>query len=331
VKRSFLILFALGGLSCLSAQGIAEQGPTINSAVLFKDSLVCLNNGGKVDVWDLRDFSYSSAVATKLSKRGLVQLSGSGKKLWAVDSRSLYESVSMESGWRRSVDLSRGADKPQGLAIIDEQPLLILTSSIVSPLDGKVFNVPKLEGTFESSGTLRVLSIFSTASLLCIGTGNGEWGGELITFDPHGARWKEYNDALHYVTGITQVHSNELIVSWSMSHFMADTMIRIHGPDCKPVKEYPELESKYYEQITYSRFDKTLYGIESDHLVMIKDGNPNLVAKLPGRLYEREPNAIGVAPGVVRIFPIAEQTLIVVRKRGLPILIRDSKVTELHR
>lgn len=43
----------------------------------------------------------------------------------------------------------------------------------------------------------------------------------------HG-KWVQYYDALHYITGITQSNSGELMVSWSMSHFDADTLIRIH-------------------------------------------------------------------------------------------------------
>ena len=44
----------------------------------------------------------------------------------------------------------------------------------------------------------------------------------------------------------------------------------------------------------------------------IKEGEPSKLVELKGQVFEREPNAIGVAPGIAALFPVAPKTLIVV-------------------
>ena len=139
--------------------------------------------------------------------------------------------------------------------------------------------------------------------MLWIGTGYGEWGGHLVGLNPRTGEWVQYHDALHYVTGITQATPDELIVSWSMSHFGANTRIRVHKLDGTPKSSYPELDSKYYQRIAYSPYDKTLYGVENIDVVSIKEGKPSKIAELEGQLFEREPMAIGVSPGVAANTP----------------------------
>ncbi|MBA4192547.1 MAG: hypothetical protein C0467_31655 [Planctomycetaceae bacterium] len=65
-------------------------------------------------------------------------------------------------------------------------------------------------------------------------------------------------------------------------------------------------------------------------MVTIKDGKPTKVASLSGRLYEREPNAIGVAPGVSHLIPVGPKNLIAIPKRGHPWLIREKEVVRLR-
>jgi hypothetical protein len=320
----------LAALEPSSSCAGTDAGSPINDAAVFQGLLFCLNSQGVVRVWNLDNFSYDKPTSAKLTRAGLTELASDSKKLWAADAHHLYTWNPNEPGWKLGVDFSADKEEePQALTIFDRRPLLIYESQIQSPLDGKRFRVPKLKGPFESEGKLRILCILPTSSILWIGTGNGEWGGELIGFNPRDGSWRDYYDSLHYVTGITQAIPNELIVSWSMSHFMANTLIRVHGLNAEPKKNYQELQSKYYQQIVYSAYDNALYGIESDQLAMIKDGQPIQIAKLRDRLYEREPNAIGVAPGVLKILPITQKTVVIVLKEGTPLLVRDSKVTHL--
>jgi hypothetical protein len=119
-------------------------------------------------------------------------------------------------------------------------------------------------------------------------------------------------------------------VSWSMSHFEAETEIKVHKADAAVKTEYPSLRDRYYQCLAYSPHDELLYGVERGEVVTIKEGKPTKVASLSGTLYEREPNAIGIAPGVSRLIPTEPKTLIAIPRRGQPWLIRDKEAVRLR-
>ena len=100
-------------------------------------------------------------------------------------------------------------------------------------------------------------------------------------------RWVQFHDALHYVTGIARSPDDEPIVSWSMSHMGANTLIRVHNADATPRTSFSELESKYFQRVAYSLFDKTLYGLEGDAVVSIVEGKPTILAKQGVRVFDR--------------------------------------------
>ena len=91
------------------------------------------------------------------------------------------------------------------------------------------------------------------------------------------------------------------------------------------------LEGKYYQRIAYSPFDETLYGVENRSLVSITGGKPETLAELDAPVFEREPMAIGVAPGVIALIPVAPRTLVVVPTRPGPHLLRGRKLEPLGR
>lgn len=306
-----------------------QSGSKTVAATMFQNSLICLDGRGQISSWDTNNLSSNRAIPSTPTGDRLTNLISDGPILWAVSGTALYKYDPVKKSWSPAAQLRSTKDTLQGLAIVEGKPLLVFASRIESPLDRGNFRVPKLKGIFESKGTLRILSLLGRKDGLWLGTGNGEWGGELIKFDPRRNKWREYNDALHYVTGITSSKSGELIVSWSMSHFGADTLIRVHGSNGKPVKEFPELDSKYYLGIAYSSFDDAIYGIESEALVRIENGNPVELAKLEGKLYQREPNAIGVVPDVFPIIPIAKETLAIVPGQGVPWVFKQGKLSSL--
>ena len=115
-----------------------------------------------------------------------------------------------------------------------------------------------------------------------------------------------------------------------MSHFGADTEVKVHKADATVKTEYPSLRDRYYQCLAYSTQDELLYGVERGDVVTIKDGKPTKVASLSGPLFEREPNAIGVAPGVSRLIPVGPKTLIAIPRRGLPWLVREKEAIRLR-
>jgi len=188
---------------------------------------------------------------------------------------------------------------------------------VVSPTAARTFEVPQ-DKDRSTVGYLRVLDTIATQSMVWIGTGRGEWGGHLVGLNPRTGEWIHYQDKLHYVTSITREKPDELIVSWSMSHFNASTLIRIHKRDTSVKTNFPALEAKYYQRVAFSPFDNTLYGIEGTDLVTIEDGKPAKIAALDGEVFEDEAMAIGVSPGISGLIPIAEKTVIIVPNQGLP-------------
>src|SRR5262249_53168251 len=103
----------------------------------------------------------------------------------------------------------------------------------------------------------------------------------------------------------------------------------LHNLDASVKSDYEAMRSHYFQAIAYSSFDKVIYGIDSTDLVKFVDGKPTKVAALEGPLYTREPNAIGAAPAVIAVIPVASSSLVVVPKVGSPMLYREGKVTRL--
>ena len=103
-----------------------------------------------------------------------------------------------------------------------------------------------------------------------------------------------------------------------MSHFVANTLIRVHRRDGDPSVSFGQLESHYFQKIAYSPFDKLLYGIDGKHLVSITNGKPSKLAELEGKVFEREAMAVGVSPGILALLPTAKNALVIVPSYGVP-------------
>jgi hypothetical protein len=294
--------------------------------------LLCLYDGGVVEAWDLKTGVCAKDMAIRLSRKGLTCLAADGERLWAADDSTLFRWSSKAGAWEKDVGFDAGGEGLAGLAPVNGVPLLVLPSKVIDPVKGRTFKVPKLEGYAAQQGPpLRILATHGTESMLWVGTGRGEWGGALLGLDPTAGTWRHWTDAVHYVTGITHAAQGQVIVSWSMSHFGANTLIRVHNPDATVKAEHPELAEKYYQCVTYSPYDNMLYGVESTDLVSIKDGKPSKIAKLDGRLYERERAAIGVAPGVLALVPVGRTTIVIVPKQGEPWRLREGELTRLRK
>jgi hypothetical protein len=303
-----------------------ERGGT---AVLYKNQLIGLSESGRIRVWGLEDGSFDEDTSSKLTRATVTHLASDGDKLWAIDKSRLYLWRPEERSWKQVCEYKRDGEQPVALVGVGGAPLLIFPTKVKDLVGGRTYKVPTLKGQVQTD-SLRVLAFHATPSWVWIGTGNGEWGGHLVGFHPRTGAWVQYYDAFHYVTGITQAAPNEVIVSWSMSHFGANTMIRVHKPDGTPKSSYPELDSKYYQRVAYSTYDKTLYGVENTDVVTIKEGEPSKLVELKGQVFEREPHAIGVAPGIAALLPVAPKTLIIVPNHGLPWKLSEGTLTRLR-
>ncbi len=286
-----------GGFGIVPDRAAAAQGERAATAVQYKGRLIGLDEEGRFHVWGLENGQFDEATSARMTRASVRHLASDGDKLWAADQSTLLLWSPEERSWKKVSNFEGEGEELEAIVGVSGRPLLVFASRVKDPVGGRTYQVPMLKGQIQTN-SLRILAIQASDSMLWIGTGHGEWGGHLVGLNPRTGEWIQYYDALHYVTGITLATTDEIIVSWSMSHFNADTLIRVHKPDGTPKLSYPELDSKYYQRIAYSRFDKTLYGVENTDIVSIEGGKPSKIAELEGRLFEREPMAIGVSPGV---------------------------------
>jgi hypothetical protein len=316
-------------LGLVPNRALAEADEQAPAAALYKGELIYLDQHRRFRVWGLEEGEFDQGKSSRLAHAGMTRLASNGAGLWATDKSSLYSWSPGENTWNRICGLGGDGEELEALVVVESAPLLVFPRKVESPTAGRTYKVPKLKGQLDLN-SLRVIAHLATDTMLWMGTGQGEWGGHLVGLNLKTGKWVQHYDELHYVTGITQASHEELIVSWAMSHFGASTRIRVHKLDSTPKVAYPTLESKYYQRVVYSTFDKTLYGIEDIYVVSIKDGKPSKIAGLAGQLFEREPMAIGVSPGISALVPIAAKTLIIVPNHGLPWMLKNGHLTRLR-
>ncbi len=316
-------------LGTIPLQGVAG-GQAVRDAVKYGEAVVCLGGDGRFLAWDAGSGDFKPELSADLSGAKLARIGSNGRRIWGVREKTLLEWSPGTKTWQDIAKFEAGGEELASLAVVGETPLLIYPTRVLNPIEDRVFGVPQLRGQFDNLRELRVLAVQPTDRILWIGTGQGEWGGHLVGLDVRAGRWVQFYDGLHYVTGIARGPKDEPIVSWSMSHFGANTLIRVHKPDATPEFSYPELEGKYFQRVAYSPFDKTLYGLDGDTVVSIAEGKPTTVVKLGVEVFEREPEAIGVAPGIIAFFPTAPGTLIVVPSRSAPLMVRERKLIPLR-
>lgn len=316
--HSFRVLFGL--LFCLVVGAPVAQAAEFacTDAVLWRNRVVVLKDDGSLAAWKMPSGDADLPMARELNVAELRHIAGEASFLWAATDTTIFRLGLADEHWTKIATYPKRDAQMLAIVVVGQSPLLVYPTTIVDPIAPREFPVPKSEGQVHTN-VLRLLAIHGTSTMAWFGTGYGEWGGNLLGLDPTTGAWVQYPDSLHYVTGITSTNEKQVLVAWSMSHFMAHTMIRAHNGAAKPVQEWPELEYKYYQQIAYSGFDRALYGVENKSLVVIANGRPTEIAALPGQVFSEEPKAIGVAPGIRTLIPVAPSLVVVVPKVGNPL------------
>ncbi len=263
-----------------------------------------------------------SHALTSQKPSGLVEDSS---QLWVCNGNNLAAWTLPDADKPEPVQSPSNPDEPTRLLAIKGEIYGVIPPGIIAIRAHKLFPVPELGGQLKIK-YLSILTVAQSGDDIWIGTGNNEWGGHLVKFDTKNGQWESYYDSLHYVTGIAPDPTGKIWVSWSMSHFSASTVIRIHGAETKPVWTGKELEGHYFQALTYSEFDHAIYGVEQSNLGVINDqGELTSPINLGKVQYPRENKAIGVRPGVVRIIPLGPGCLVVVFNYGEPVMVRNGK------
>ena len=309
----------------------AEEWETVD-AVVWTDQLVVLQPNGMCAVWKLKGGETTPLADGGLALRDVRRLASDGESLWAATSAGLFRRGRGESKWTLLHPLTKNSDPLLALLAVGGFPLLIHPTHVSDPVRGRDYPVPKSTGQVPTN-ELRLQAGYATGKMVWLGTGHGEWGGTLYGLEPVSGAWRQYTDALHYVTGITSADGENVSGSWAMSHFIAHTLVREHGTSVQAQWEGPELKSQYYQRIAYSSFDRVLYGIENKSLGRIVRGRPEEIVSLSVQVFTRENYAIGAAPGVRAVIPIAAKVVIVVPNSGAPlrVSVAEKKTSVLSR
>lgn len=283
-------------------------------AELIGNNLFALTSDRRVKVWDLVSKSIDKKLSNQLSSKAVEYIATDGVSLWCIAEGELLQWNSFGSRWDVQYEIDSNKSKPIELAIVDRSPFVVFPKKVVkyNSIDNiYTYKVPNLKGQLKID-YLRILDMHVGEKGIWFATGQGEWGGHLVYLNTKTGKWSSFYDAAHYATGITAIDGG-VAVSWAMSHFMADTVVRYHKYNTKPKKTFDSLDSKYIQKLAYDESDNILYGIEQKSIVSIVNGVPEVLTRIDGRMYENEPDAIGVAPGVLKIAAFNGAVIVVMR------------------
>lgn len=332
-KTCVLVVMVLGsftGLALPRESGVkqppalSKQGPSV---VVLGEHIVHLSQDGKVHAWRTKDLGADAEYARALASQPLRLLATGRGQLWGTDLARLYRWSEDTRTWKPEASLPKSLEFAIDLAVVGDRPVVVYTAHVVEARTGKVHPLAKLKKA--AFPVMRALAVQATATHVWVGTGYGEWGGALYGLELSSGRWVQFKDSLHYVTGITEDAEGRLWVSWSMSHFDARTLLRVHRKDATAEREYPELRSKYIQTVAWDDARQVLHGVEQQSLVRFEDGKPVDVHSLGELAYAQEANAIGVAPGITRMEALGPQRFLLVHESAAPRVYVDGKVVAL--
>jgi hypothetical protein len=289
--------------------------------------LVTLGSDGMASVYSIETAALDTSLSKILSTRNLVRLASDGESLWAADKKDVWAWDATSNTWEHYKSLPKRDEGLIGLLSLDDGLVAIYPHYVDLLFSSKAIKVPYLEGQVRTNN-LNVLTHYTDGAQIWFGTGYGEWGGHLIRLNLKTEKWNSYYDALHYVTGITQSSEGELTVTWAMSHFMADTLVRTHDLNTEVKKQFPNQENKYLQAIVYEPSERSLFAVEQNVLVKLENGIPEELQELGELRYSPEPKAIGVSPGVLAMAALQNGTILIIHKWTAPFLYKNGQLIQ---
>lgn len=333
LKTWVLVVVLLGSFTgrALAGDSGAKEPPALQkqgpSVVVHGEHLVHLSRDGAVHAWRTKDLGADPEYARELASQPLRLLATGNGQLWGTDLVRVYRWSEDTHTWTSEARLPATSEAAIDLALVGDRPVLLYTKHVVEARTGRLHPLSKLKNAPYTA--FRALAVLATGTHLWVGTGYGEWGGALFGLDLGSGKWVLSADSLHYVTGIAEDGQGKLWVSWSMSHFDARTLLRVHRPDASIERAYPELRSKYLQTVAWDDARQVLHGVEQQSLVRLEDGKPVELVSLGKLSYAQEANAIGVAPGITGMRALGPNRFLLVHESGAPLVYADGKVVAL--
>lgn len=316
----------LTSLALLIVMQAAPVGPT---AARWGEHLLIADGDGTVRAWSANDLAFEAAFTQKLNGDGLLALARHGDELWGFDGTRVFTWDDAGARW----DLQKSKPPPMScsaFAVVDGKPLGLCGPGVHRFSDGKHWDAPEFKGQVSGRGFGDAPMVAAQGTQLAIGTGFGEWGGHFWLLDLSTGRWSLHTDTLGNAVGLAWT-GEAWAVAWSMSHMMAHTRVRLHGPEAKPLKEGARLRNQYLRALAFDGEAKQLVGLEQNDLVRVDDQLALVKLQGVGKVkYGPEPNAVGVSSGISAFLPLGGGRFLLVPKSGDALVVGAGQVSPLR-
>jgi hypothetical protein len=309
---------------------VVAQSQARPTAASWAEHLLIADGDGTVSAFSSKDLTFDATLTKKLNGDGLLAIARSGDVLWGFDGARAF--TWDDAGARWDLVKSKPPPKPcSAFAVVGGAPVGTCGPGVHRFTDGKYWDAPEFKGQISGRGFGDFpQAIASHGTQLAIGTGFGEWGGHLFVLDVSTGKWVMHTDTLGNGVGIAWTGEG-WAVAWSMSHMMAHTRVRLHGPDGKPLREGAMLRDKYLRKLAWDDEAHALFGLEQNDLVCIDDKLELTKVQDVGKVkYGPEPNAVGVSPGIAELLALGGGRFLVVPLTGDALVVGAGKVTPLR-
>jgi hypothetical protein len=301
------------------------------SGLLFGSRLLVADGDGTVRAWSATDLQFDAAFTKKLNGDGLLGIASNGDDtLWGFDGTRAFTWDANSEQWQ--LVPSKPPPTPcSHFTVVANAPVGLCGAGVHRFTDGRYFEGPEFNDQVRGRGFGEHPRLAARGSVLAIGTGFGEWGGHLWLLDVSDGSWRKHFDSLGNVTGVVWT-GEAWAVAWSMSHLMATTRMRLHGPDARPTQEGKEVPDRYVRALAWDDEAKVLFGLEQNDLVRFDRALVfKKVHSLARVTYGLERHAVGVSSGIATFVATSQGQFLVVPETGDPLVVRGGKSERLRR
>lgn len=309
---------------------VAQSGTVSPTGSTFGAHLLIADGDGTVRAWTQKDYALDEAFTKKLNGDGLLSIIRDKDVLWGFDGTRVFIWDAVTARW----DLQPSKPPKTActhFAIVEGKPVGVCGVGVHRFTDGKYWESPGFADQLKGQGFGGdVNAVASQGAQLAICTGRGEWGGYFWLLDVTSGAWTHHYDSLGYAVGAAW-NGKAWGVAWSMSHFSADTRVRLHASDATVLEEGNEFEGRYLRQLAWDEEAQSFFGLEQNDLVRVgkKLFTLTKVQSVGKVKYGKERHAVGVSSGISQLLPLGAGQFLLVPKTGEPLVVSAGKVIPL--
>lgn len=299
------------------------------SLAVWRGWLVAVTGDQRLGAWRTSDLSHDEALSRALARGVEVQAVGAdGDTLLACTAEAVLAWDATREAWRALAPVPSTRETLDRFVVWPGNVALLYWDHVLEARSGCTYPVPELESPDDGWSQLALRDAFARGRHLWLGSSQGEWGGHLVGLDLATGDWVQRHTELP-VTGIA-ADGEGLVTAASLSHLHgAGARLERRGADGAVRRTLASFEG-FLQKLDRGP-DGTLWAVEQRDLVRVDpEGRRERVAGLPGLPYGLEPDAVGVAPGVVALRALDPETVAVLPETGDPVVVRRGQVRALE-